>query len=113
MSISGIGGGGAAGFYGTAGRSSGVGGTGTGQTTDNTTDGIDGPEKTFLDYMKKTPAQRMIDNWLAQHHLTQKDLDRMSPEQRKAIEQQMAADLRQQTKEQTHKKVGVTTDIFA
>ena len=58
----------------------------------------------FLDYMKETPAQRLEDSWLAAHHLTRKDLEAMSPEQRKAIEKQMAADIEQQIKEAAKSK---------
>ncbi len=62
--------------------------------------------QTFLDYMKELPAQRLEDSWLAAHHLTAKELAAMSPDQRKAIEQQMAADIKEQIKQATDKKPG-------
>ena len=53
----------------------------------------------FLAYMKETPAQRLEDAWLASHHLTRKDLEAMSPEQRKAIEKQMETEIEAQIKQ--------------
>lgn len=52
------------------------------------------PVKDFLDYMKKPPAQRMVDAWLKAHNLTEDDLKAMSPAQRDAIDKQMAADIK-------------------
>ncbi len=71
------------------------------------------PAQAFLNYMKETPAQRLEDAWLASHHMTRKDLETMSPEQRAAIEKQMAADIKEQLKEQTEKKSGGTVDLLA
>jgi hypothetical protein len=53
----------------------------------------------FLDYMKETPAQRLEDAWLASHHLTRKQLEAMSPDQRKAIEKQMETEIEAQIKQ--------------
>ncbi len=55
-------------------------------------------EQQFLDYMKKSPAQRFVDAWLKAHHLTQKDLDEMSPEKREAVMKQMAHDFKEEMK---------------
>lgn len=69
-------------------------------------------EKIFLDYMKKSPAERMQDAWLASHHLTKKDLEAMSPEQRKTIEKQMADEIQQQLKQTAANKPHAKTDIL-
>lgn len=58
--------------------------------------GLSQPAQDFLDYMKKTPAQRMVDAWLKQHNLTQEQLNAMPADQREAITKQMAADLKAQ-----------------
>lgn len=50
--------------------------------------------KNFQDYMKKTPEQRMRDAWLAAHHLSEADLDAMPADERQAIENQMATDIK-------------------
>ena len=42
-------------------------------------------EQSFLDYMKESPAQRMIDAWLKAHGLSEQDLQNMPPAQREAI----------------------------
>jgi pyruvate/2-oxoglutarate dehydrogenase complex dihydrolipoamide acyltransferase (E2) component len=55
-------------------------------------------EQQFLDYMKKSPAQRFVDAWLKAHHLTQKDLDEMTPEKREAVMKQMAHDFKEEMK---------------
>lgn len=70
-------------------------------------------EQAFLDYMKETPAQKLEDQWLAAHHLTRKQLDAMSPQQREAILKEMEADIEQQLKKQTAKKTGNTADLLA
>jgi hypothetical protein len=72
----------------------------------------DAAEQAFLDYMKETPAQKLEDQWLAAHHLTRKQLDAMSPQQREAILKEMEADIEQQLKQQTTKKTGTKTDLL-
>jgi len=66
-------------------------------------------EQQFLDYMKKSPAQKMIDAWLKAHHLTEKDLDEMTPEKREATLQQMASDIKNEMKQ----KIGANLDSKA
>ncbi|MDY0884529.1 hypothetical protein ACFPL7_04085 [Dongia soli] len=67
--------------------------------------GLSQPAQDFLDYMKKTPAQRMVDAWLKQHNLTQEELNAMPADQREAITKQMAADLKaQMQKDQMQKQ---------
>ncbi len=53
----------------------------------------------FLNYMKESPAQRMMDSWLQAHGLTQADLDKMKPEERDKIVQQMKQDIEEKIKE--------------
>lgn len=69
-------------------------------------------EQKFLNYMKETPAQRLEDQWLAAHHLTRKELDAMPPKQREAILKQMAAEIKQQLKQQTEAKARARTDLL-
>src|SRR5690349_9427490 len=47
----------------------------------------------FLNYMKKTPAERMQEAWLHQHGLTREQLDAMSPAERKKILDKMRQDI--------------------
>ena len=80
---------------------------------DATASGNADPVQTFLNYMKETPAQKLEDAWLAGHHLTHKDLEKMSPEERTKIEKEMAADIKEKLKEQTEKKSGPTVNLLA
>lgn len=66
--------------------------------------------KSFLDYMKKSPAERIRDAWLQAHHLTEDDLKNMSPAEREAIEKQMAADLKAQMQQQAQAKTPATAN---
>ncbi len=61
--------------------------------------------QSFLDYMKKSPAQRMIDAWLKAHHLSEEALQKMPAAQRDAIEKQMAQDIADQTKRKIESKL--------
>ena len=62
----------------------------------------------FMDYMKETPAQRFEDQWLAAHGLTEKDLEKMSPDKRAAITKQMADDMKKQMQDAVKKASGKT-----
>jgi hypothetical protein len=73
--------------------------------------GSSSPEDAFLNYMKETPGQRMIDSWLQEHHLTQDQLNKMDPKERDKIMKQMQTDIAQQLKNQTEDKAQV--DIMA
>lgn len=66
--------------------------------------GLSQPAQAFLDYMKKSPYQRMVDAWLKQHNLTQKELDAMPADQREGILKQMAADLKEQMQQEQAKR---------
>jgi hypothetical protein len=69
----------------------------------------------FTNYMNETPAQHMRDNILKSLGLTQDDLDKMSPEKRKAVEDEITKKLKDQALQQTDnkKKPGVLVDITA
>ncbi|NCY25885.1 MAG: hypothetical protein EBX37_13865 [Alphaproteobacteria bacterium] len=58
----------------------------------------------FLEYMNKTPAERWREAWLKQHKLTEADLEAMSPEKRRAIEDQMAQDMKEQIERSAEKR---------
>lgn len=77
-----------------------------------TTQDSNSAESQFLNYMKESPGQRMIDEWLAAHKLTEKDLEQMSPEKQKAIRDQMAKDIEDETKRKAEQKVQLKTNIL-
>lgn len=52
-------------------------------------------------YLNETPAQRMIDAWLKRHHLTEKQLESMPPDQQKAIRKQMADDIKKEIQQKS------------
>lgn len=58
----------------------------------------------FTDYMKKTPAERMADNWLRAHGYTKEKLDAMTPEERDSVMKQMQHEIEEQLKQQTEQK---------
>lgn len=58
--------------------------------------------KEFTDYMKKSPAERMEEAWLKSRGITKEDLDAMSPEERKAILDEMRAAIEDQLKREMH-----------
>lgn len=65
----------------------------------------------FMDYMKKSPAERMEDNWLKAHGLTKEKLAKMSPKEQEAIMKQMKSEIAASVKQQTETKAKV--DILA
>ncbi len=48
----------------------------------------------FLAEAKKTPAQRIRDDWLARHKMTEEDLASMPAEKREAIEKEIAEEMK-------------------
>lgn len=48
----------------------------------------------FLTEAHKTPAQRIREQWLKAHKLSEKDLEQKTPEERKAIEDSIAQDIK-------------------
>lgn len=71
-----------------SGSSDGTGGTGSVEA--KATSAVDA----FLAEAKKTPAERIRDDWLARHKMTEEDLQAMSPEKREAIEKEIAEELK-------------------
>ncbi len=53
----------------------------------------------FLDYMSKTPAERMEDAWLAEKGITKEDFENMSPEEKQATLEEMRADIKRKLEE--------------
>ncbi|HEU0117932.1 MAG TPA: hypothetical protein VFR09_04800 [Alphaproteobacteria bacterium] len=70
--------------------------TGVGSGITDTSDSAQTPEQAFMNYMKESPAQRMIDEWLKAHGLTEESLQKLPAAQREAVEKQMAQDIKQQ-----------------
>lgn len=58
----------------------------------------------FLAYMKESPAERMMDSWLAAHGLSKEALAAMPPEKRDAILKQMAKELQDQIAQTAREK---------
>lgn len=52
------------------------------------------PEETFLSYLKKSPAERWVESWLAARGLTKEEFDALPPDQHEALAKQMAEDLK-------------------
>jgi len=69
-------------------------------------------EQQFLNYMKESPGQRMIDAWLKAHHLTEQSLAAMPPAQRNAILKQMADDIKNEVKQKAEAKMSANTNIL-
>lgn len=65
--------------------------------------------------MAETPAQHMRDSILKSMGLTQDDLDKMSPEKRKAVEDEIAKKLKDQALQKTNhqKRPGILVDVTA
>jgi hypothetical protein len=63
------------------------------------------PAKVFLNYMKETPAQRIQDTWLANHHLTQQQLAAMPAAERQAIEKRMQAEIKEKITQDSANKL--------
>ncbi|WP_119829127.1 hypothetical protein [Azospirillum cavernae] len=48
----------------------------------------------FLAEAKKTPAQRIRDDWLARHKMSEEDLQSMDSKKREAIEKEIAEEIK-------------------
>jgi hypothetical protein len=53
----------------------------------------------FLDYMKKTPEQRLQEAWLKAHGVTPEQFEAMSPEEQQKLLEQMREDIKAKMKE--------------
>jgi hypothetical protein len=76
--------------------------------TSNTPNATNSSVQSFLNYAKESPAQRMVDDWLKAHGLTEQELDKMPPDKQAAIRKEMADDIKKQIDEQVEKKTGAT-----
>jgi hypothetical protein len=52
------------------------------------------PDETFLSYMKKSPAERWVESWLAARGLTKEEFDALPPDRHEALAKEMAEDLK-------------------
>ena len=53
----------------------------------------------LMKFLQMTPAQKMDYQWMSSHHITQQSLASMSQDQRDALRQQMATDLKQKAQQ--------------
>ncbi len=73
-------------------------------------------EEQFLDFAKKSPAEKIRDALLKSVGTTEEELKSMTPEQRKEIEQKIADKIKEEMQKQTAKgesTKGFFTDIKA
>ncbi len=66
----------------------------------------DTPEATLMKFFKMSPAEKMQYTWLNAHHLTKEKLAAMSPEERQAVNQQMATELQQKALQDSKDRKG-------
>lgn len=67
----------------------------------------------FLDYQKKTPAEKMRDEILGSMGLTEDQLKAMDPKTRAKIEEKIKAIIKEKVEEATEKKTGQLVDVKA
>lgn len=65
----------------------------------------------LTNYLKESPAKRMEDAWLAQHHLTEQQLQAMPPQQQAALRKQMADDIKKKLQDLPGGGTGAALDI--
>jgi hypothetical protein len=73
-------------------------------------------EEKFLDYARKSPAEKIRDALLKSVGVTEDELKNMTPEQRKEVEQKIADKIKEAMQKQTEKgesTKGFFTDITA
>ena len=66
---------------------------------------------TFMTYMKKSPAERMVENWLKSHGLDEDKLKAMSPSDREAVMKQMQQEIKDELKAQTEQKGQIVDQV--
>ncbi|WP_455186599.1 hypothetical protein [Azospirillum palustre] len=76
-------------------------GSSAGPTTD--TDAVNA----FLKESKKTPAERIRDDWLARHKMTEDELKSMPSDKREAVEKEIAEELKRKLTGQDAKRGAV------
>lgn len=69
--------------------------------------------KQFMDYMEKTPEQRMLDAWLGQHGISREEFDSMSPEEKQKILDEMKQDMEARLKQKMDRPSKTSADILA
>ena len=84
----------------------------TTNSANNASNPADSARNQFLSYMQKTPAQRMEEDWLKKHGLTKEKLDAMSPQERKAVMEQMRREIEEQMKKSSKNSTQNMTDIL-
>lgn len=67
----------------------------------------------FREYMSKSPEQRMIEAILKELGITQEELNAMPPEERAAVENSIAAKIRERLEAQEQKKANELTTKMA
>jgi hypothetical protein len=72
-----------------------------GSVSENVTDPAQSAEQKFLDYAKKTPAEKLRDSMLASIGLTEDEVKNMSPEQRKDVEQKLTEKIKEAVDKQS------------
>jgi hypothetical protein len=101
MSISGIGGGGAAnGLYST-----------TGSTSASSLAKPSSPADEFLAYAKMTPAERIRAAILEELGITEEELEALPPEEQEAMEKAIAEKIKEKVEEANEKKTGMIVDV--
>ena len=68
-------------------------------------------EAEFLDFVKKTPAEHIRDAMLQKMGLTQEEFDRMDPEAKRAVSEQINEEIKKQVEAGGTKRTGMITDI--
>ncbi|WP_109108036.1 hypothetical protein [Azospirillum sp. TSO35-2] len=84
--------------------------TATGESASAT--GTTSATDAYLAEAKKTPAQRLRDDWLARHKLTEDELNSMPSEKRDAINKEIAEELKRKLTGQDARR-GATVDLTA
>ena len=67
----------------------------------------------FLDYQKKTPAEKMRDEILGAMGLTEDQVRAMAPKERAKVEEKIKALIKEKVEEATEKKTGQLVDVKA
>lgn len=76
--------------------------------------GLDSAVQDFLSYANETPAQRMRDAILKSMGLTEDDLKKMTPDQRKAVEETIEKKIKDAAERAAEQgKKGFVTDVTA
>jgi hypothetical protein len=66
----------------------------------------------FMQYMAKSPAERMQEAWLAQHGYTKEQFDALPPEKKQALIEQMKQEIEEKLKEQAKQNPGAVLNVF-